>query len=115
MPPSGFNDKAVSNVREFLRECCNDLQQEVAEGKHESFREGVRFEIGQITRALNNASSSKIMCGTLDLTLGFYIALDKELANCPNDIVVAIDRALMSISDEITGIHIDPAGNFVKR
>ncbi len=52
MPPSGFSQKAVKGALIFVQGCYEDLLEEVRSGKHQSYEEGIKYEIEQIERAL---------------------------------------------------------------
>lgn len=52
MPPSGFSKKAVKGALVFVKSCYEDLLDEVRSGKHESYEEGIKYEIKQLDRAL---------------------------------------------------------------
>ena len=53
MPPSGFSKKAVEGALVFIKTCYEDLQQEVADGKHPSFEAAIDHEIKSIGTALS--------------------------------------------------------------
>lgn len=52
MPPSGFNERAIRGLLEFVLENYKDLQKEVVEGKHPSADAAINFEIKNLERAL---------------------------------------------------------------
>jgi len=52
MPPSGFSQKAVEGALIFVQGCYEDLLAEVQSGKHASYEDAIKFEIGQIGKAL---------------------------------------------------------------
>ncbi len=52
MPPSGFSQKAIAGVLQFIGSCYEDLLAEVAAGKHPDFETAIKFEISQIGKAL---------------------------------------------------------------
>lgn len=53
MPPSGFSKKAVEGVLVFIRTCYEDLQEEVRQGKYESFEVAIEHEIKSIGLTLS--------------------------------------------------------------
>ena len=53
MPPSGFSSNAVRGALMFVKGCYIDLLEEVRSGKHESYEEGIEFELRQIDKALS--------------------------------------------------------------
>lgn len=59
MPPSGFNTRAVKGALQFIKGCYEDLQEEVREGKHESFEAALDHEINQIESALTRLHINK--------------------------------------------------------
>lgn len=53
MPPSGFNQRAVTGALEFVRGCYEDLIAEVQAGKHPDFESAVKYELAQLEKALS--------------------------------------------------------------
>jgi hypothetical protein len=52
MPPSGFNQRAVTGALEFVKGCYEDLIAEVQSGKHPDFETAVKYELSQLETAL---------------------------------------------------------------
>jgi hypothetical protein len=52
MPPSGFNQRAVTGALEFVKGCYEDLIEEVRSGKHPDFETAIQFELSQLEKAL---------------------------------------------------------------
>ncbi len=52
MPPSGFNQRAVSGALEFVKGCYEDLIAEVQSGKHPEFETAIKYELSQLEKAL---------------------------------------------------------------
>ncbi|MEK7157181.1 MAG: hypothetical protein AAB709_01360 [Patescibacteria group bacterium] len=59
MPPSGFNQRAVKGVLEFVKGCYEDLQEEVKSGKHASFEAALEYELTQLEKALASLHINK--------------------------------------------------------
>lgn len=59
MPPSGFNQRAVTGALEFVKGCYEDLIAEVESGKHPSFEAAINFELKQLKKALNDVHIDK--------------------------------------------------------
>ena len=59
MPPSGFSKKAVEGALVFIKTCYEDLQEEVAKGKHPSMEAAIDHEIRSIGNALSKLHIDK--------------------------------------------------------
>lgn len=59
MPPSGFSKKAVKGALVFIKTCYEDLQKEVAEGKHKNMEAAIDHEIESIGTALSKLHIDK--------------------------------------------------------
>ena len=109
MPPSGFSTGAVNGLMVFFRETLRDLEREVTQGKHADLPAGLRFEITQITRALNVDTDVEALITNddrlLQLTKSFY---ERVLA-------VGADEALNEAKARVLAIHIDERGQLTRR
>lgn len=54
MPPSGFNRKTVKGLLMFTEGCYEDLQKEVASGKHPDIKTAIRYEQRQLAKAIGS-------------------------------------------------------------
>lgn len=52
MPPSGFRKNAVRGALIFVRDCYEDLLDDVRSGKFKTYEEAIQHEIEQIEKAL---------------------------------------------------------------
>lgn len=123
MPPSGFSTHAVKGVRQFLETCSDDLLNEVSTGKHKDFESGLRFELEQIKKALNQPPASpaktlskQISKGSLILTRGYYADILRAFpVGKGGDPKKAIQSALDKAENTLNELHIDRKGRLMKR
>lgn len=114
MPPSGFSQASVNGAVTFVRECFNDLIVEVSSGKHTNFKEGLTFEINQISSALTSNNCSDLERGSLLLVQSVYRnALERIESGDADD--VAIDNVITRLATTLKQLHITPQGQLVKR
>lgn len=59
MPPSGFNQRAVTGALEFVKGCYEDLIEEVQSGKHPDFESAIKYELSQLKKALESVHIDK--------------------------------------------------------
>lgn len=59
MPPSGFNQRAVTGALEFVKGCYEDLITEVQSGKHPDFETAIKYELSQLEKALGKVHIDK--------------------------------------------------------
>jgi predicted enzyme involved in methoxymalonyl-ACP biosynthesis len=53
MPPSGFSQKAINGLLQFVASCYEDLLQEIKDGKHAE-GEAIKKELDNINEYLTN-------------------------------------------------------------
>lgn len=53
MPPCGFNQRAVRGALEFIKGCYEDLEAEVASGKHPDIPSAIEAELKNLEGALS--------------------------------------------------------------
>lgn len=106
-PPSGFNFKTTNCFVDGLDNLYKHLMSEVNLGKHQSIKQGIDFEIKQITNLLtNNVNLTNIERGILLVVLGFYQKLQ----------TLNLEDSLEISFRELKSIHIqEDTGEFIRK
>jgi len=60
MPPSGFNEKAILGLLQFVEGCYDDLQKLLKADKSLSVGRAIEIELQEIRRALEEFSLKKL-------------------------------------------------------
>jgi hypothetical protein len=101
MPPSGYSDREVGSLREFLRSCSEALERE-ALGSGRTVEESLRREILQIGTVVGDATAFSGL--VLRVTEQFYRDV---LAALPgSDYRTAVRRTLDRFDAEVSSIHV---------
>lgn len=102
MPPSGYSDREVRCLRDFLQSCSQALERESAAARR-PLDAALKREIGHI-RSVREESPA-FARATLELTEIFYTkvlaALEKNV-----DYVAAVHETLKELDQQVSSIHV---------
>lgn len=102
MPPSGYSQRDVLALREFLESCSEALSREAAESGRSLSAALVR-EIGQIESIL--PQSSPLGRPVLELTAAFYREVVAS-SESGDDYSVAVETTLKKFANDVSSIHV---------
>lgn len=102
MPPSGYSNREVGALREFLSSCSQALKRESALAGR-SLSAGLEREIQHIRGV--SGDSTPFSRAVLELTERFYVEVLRALQqNCDYD--AAVQETLRHFEDEVSSIHV---------